>query len=257
MILVTYQSFASPELLYSKLMERFQVPERIAASEGALIQMKVGNVLRKWIESCLSDFSAELMSRLNQFIKELEYNENRTLAALSKSLRNAITKAEKQGRDAKIRQFNQTTPNPKINMKTIFDPNLNIFSVSEEELARQMCIIEFRLFSKIRPSEFLNQAWSKPKYKHRAMNVLRMINRFNHVSMWVATSILTIPLIKHRTKMMVRMIRIAELLLHTYCNFNGAMAILAGMNWASVHRLTWTRKELPPGSAKVGGVRKS
>lgn len=35
-------------------------------------------------------------------------------------------------------------------MKTIFDPQLDIFSISEEEIARQICVIEFRLFSKIR-----------------------------------------------------------------------------------------------------------
>ena len=35
-------------------------------------------------------------------------------------------------------------------MKTIFDPGLDLFSISGEEIARQMCIIEFRLFSKIR-----------------------------------------------------------------------------------------------------------
>ena len=40
----------------------------------------------------------------------------------------------------------------KINMKTIFAPQFDIFSVEVEEIARQMCIIEFRLFSKIQVS---------------------------------------------------------------------------------------------------------
>ena len=136
-------------------------------------------------------------------------------------------------------------------MKKIFDPNLDILSIHEEELARQICIIDFKLFSKIKPSEFLNQAWSKPKYKHRAVNILRMINRFNTVSMWVASSILKVVNIKPRAKLMAKFIRMGELLMHTYHNFNATMAILAGLNWASVHRLHWTRKELPPSSTKA------
>merc|ERR1712137_1211 len=252
MFLVTYQSFATPELLFSKLLERFNVPDRIPQSEAMVIRVKVGNVLRKWIENCFDDFSPELVSRLNQFIKEIQYNENKTIASLSKSICNAIAKAEKKkDSESKVRQFNKTTPAPKINMKTIFDPQLDIFSISEEEIARQLCIIEFRIFSKIRPSELLNQSWSKPKYKHRAMNILRLINRFNTVSMWVATSILKVPGVRARGKLMGKFIKIAEHLLHTLHNFNATMAILAGLSWSSVHRLAWTRKELPPNTQKA------
>jgi hypothetical protein len=35
-------------------------------------------------------------------------------------------------------------------------------------------------------------------------------------------------------------------------NFNGTMAIIAGLNWSSVHRLTWTRREVSPGLLRVG-----
>ena len=117
--LTTYQSFATPELLFSKLLERFTVPDRIPDAEATLIQMKVGNVLRKWIESCIGDFSPDLMSRLNIFIKDLGYNENKTLASLSRTLRNAIVKAEKQGQASKVRQFNQTTPPPKVRRESL------------------------------------------------------------------------------------------------------------------------------------------
>lgn len=114
MFLVTYQSFASPELLFSKLLERFNVPDRIQSSDAVVIRMKVGNVLRKWIENCFDDFSPELVSRLNLFIKEIQYDENKTIASLSKSICNAIGKAENKNSDSKIKQFNKTTPAPKV-----------------------------------------------------------------------------------------------------------------------------------------------
>ena len=119
MFLVTYQSFATPELLFTKLLERFNVPDSISPADATVIRMKVGNVLRKWIEVCADDFSADLISRLNHFIRELGYNENKTLAALSKTLRNALTKATNKNADLKIRQFNKTTPAPKVKLKLV------------------------------------------------------------------------------------------------------------------------------------------
>lgn len=42
------------------------------------------------------------------------------------------------------------------------------------------------------------------------MNVLRLITRFNTVSMWVATSILKVATVKARGKLMGKFIKIAE-----------------------------------------------
>lgn len=42
------------------------------------------------------------------------------------------------------------------------------------------------------------------------MNILRLITRFNTVSMWVATSILKITTVKQRGKIMGKFIKIAE-----------------------------------------------
>ena len=35
------------------------------------------------------------------------------------------------------------------------------------------------------------QAWQKPKYKHRAVNILRLVDRMNNLTLWVATTILS------------------------------------------------------------------
>jgi hypothetical protein len=91
----------------------------------------------------------------------------------------------------------------------------------------------------------LNQSWNKPKLKHRSPNVLRTIARFNEISNWVASSILRVEKVRDRTRIMAKLIRIAEYLFRSLNNFNTAMAILAGLNYASVHRLKFTREEMP------------
>jgi hypothetical protein len=98
--------------------------------------------------------------------------------------------------------------------------------VDDEEIARQLTCIEFSIFSLIKPTEFLNQAWNKPSLQHRSPNVLKMIDRFNNVSMvrdfikvsvqiltfllqWVASMILKIENLKTRARMFAKAINIA------------------------------------------------
>ena len=66
--------------------------------------------------------------------------------------------------------------------KNTFSGTLELVHVDEEELARQMTILEFDTYRRIKPAELLNQAWLKKRYKYRAKNVLTLISRFNAIS---------------------------------------------------------------------------
>ena len=136
------------------------------------------------------------------------------------------------------------------------------------------------------PEELLNQAWSKPKYRHRAKNVLTLIARSTDVTMWVATSILLQETLKGRVRALSKLISIAEvsppsLIFYYYYyyyyyshyyyyyllfiimkrlltnnnikkhlrklnNFNSVMAVIAGINLSSVYRLKFTRGGITP-----------
>lgn len=48
-------------------------------------------------------------------------------------------------------------------------------------MARQLTLIDFNLFAAIRPSEFLQQAWSKEALKDRAPNIRALVRRSNDV----------------------------------------------------------------------------
>jgi glycine hydroxymethyltransferase/Rap guanine nucleotide exchange factor 1 len=58
--------------------------------------------------------------------------------------------------------------------------------------------------------ELLNQAWNKPKLKYRSPNVLRLIGRSTAISMWVASCILWQPTLKERTRVLTKLINIAD-----------------------------------------------
>ena len=70
-------------------------------------------------------------------------------------------------------------------------PVLSVFDFDPEEIARQLTLIDYALFSKIKPAELLNQAWQKARLRHRAQNILRLVERVNNLTLWVATTILS------------------------------------------------------------------
>jgi len=127
--------------------------------------------------------------------------------------------------------------------RNIFQAGLKLADISEEEIARQLTLQEFALYSKIEPTELLNKAWNTPKLRHRSPNVLAMIHRFNVVSEWVAYMCVKPERTRQRAKVMARFIKIAEHL-RTLQNFNSIMAIIAGLNNTAVYRLKYSREEL-------------
>ncbi|KAJ5068117.1 ras guanine nucleotide exchange factor i-related [Anaeramoeba ignava] len=245
--LMTFQSFTTKEKLLQKLIHRYHVPKSKELSEEEYqkkkksIQLKVINVLLKWVDNYFSEFSKQLIQQFQEFIENTLIEDNKTLAD---KLKNAIYKKQK-GLDAKKTVFESPNIPDPIVPKNIFSPNLSIFHVHEEEIARQMTLIEFKLYSKIQPTELLNQAWSKAKYKHRAPNVLSFIQRFNDTSGWVATTITKSDRLQHRVHTIEKFIKIAEHL-RALNNFNGLTSVLAGLNNAAVYRLkhSWSSIKL-------------
>lgn len=80
-------------------------------------------------------------------------------------------------------------------------------------------MIDYSLFVKIRPAELLNQAWQKPKYKHRAQNILRIVERMNNLTLWVATTVLSQKDIQQRAKRITDFVQI--------CVVSGTSAVFA------------------------------
>jgi len=169
--------------------------------------------------------------------------------SLASMLSNAL--AKKEGSTIAIkRRFTDKAPPEPIVPRNIFSNKLTIHDIDEEEIARQLTLIEFTTYAAIKPAELLNQSWNKPKLKPRAPHVTKMIDRFNEVSVWVATAILKATKVKSRAKIMAKFIKIAEHL-RTLNNFNSLMAIIAGLSFSSIFRLRYTRDELPAQSHKV------
>ncbi|KAJ3269435.1 Son of sevenless 2, partial [Borealophlyctis nickersoniae] len=132
---------------------------------------------------------------------------------------------------------------------TLPHTHASIFKYHADQVAQQLTVIDFSLFAQIRPSELLNQAWTKPDAAERAKGVIQLTRRFNAVACWTAKSVIERPTPRSRAKRLIRLIDIAG---HLYDlnNFFTLMAIIAGLNKAAVSRLKLTFKELSSRSLK-------
>lgn len=77
------------------------------------------------------------------------------------------------------------------------------------EVARQLTLLEFMLYSKIKPAELLGKGWSKPERNVTSPNVVALTTHFNSISMWVATSIVKEEGVKERALLIKKFIKIA------------------------------------------------
>lgn len=98
------------------------------------------------------------------------------------------------------------------------------FDYDPLEIARQICLLDFEVWSKImvgyyglwhvwhgwQPSELMEQRWNKEKTQAMSPNVLKMSQRSTDLSLWAAGLILESPRVNIRAKRFQKFVAIAE-----------------------------------------------
>eukprot|EP01102_Stenamoeba_stenopodia_P007490 TRINITY_DN2096_c0_g3_i1.p1 TRINITY_DN2096_c0_g3~~TRINITY_DN2096_c0_g3_i1.p1 ORF type:complete len:776 (+),score=181.92 TRINITY_DN2096_c0_g3_i1:1533-3860(+) len=105
-----------------------------------------------------------------------------------------------------------------------------------EELAQQLTLIHYDLVSKIRPKEFIRQAWNKAGSEVNAPNLLACIKRLNWGSRWYSTMILKGERAEQRAGLLTTFIKIAEKC-ENVRNYNGLMEVISSLHSAPISRL--------------------
>jgi son of sevenless-like protein len=240
--LTTYRAFTTPTELFEKLVQRWHCPPVVPSDRARAIQLRVGITLKYWIEHQSRDFDAELRSRIAQFLDKTVIP-NQAQHALGKMLKNIL---DKQALEAELKgQFEYTlerVTRVESSGRTLFQYWL---ALEDVEIARQMTLIEYRLFSQISPSELLNQSWNKKKLQYRAPNVRALIERANRVVNWTGNMIAWGQNKKERAATFSKFIRICEELSRLN-NFNTLMATISAMNSASIKRLAASKGLVSP-----------
>ncbi|RKP02416.1 hypothetical protein CXG81DRAFT_10794 [Caulochytrium protostelioides] len=108
-----------------------------------------------------------------------------------------------------------------------------------------MTLIEQQLFAAITPNELLCQSWAQRDAATRAPNITQLTSHFNALALWTVKSVVEPATVKQRAKRLSFLVDVAEQL-REMGNYSTLMAIIAGLNKASVLRLKLTLKECGP-----------
>jgi len=251
--ITTFSSFTTPETLFKKLVQRYEVPQAPTGDVSEAqwkqnvvlpIQLRVFNVLRIWMDMRFSDFDYRMLKMLNSFIDDHLRKDGHAKMAknIAAIVKRKIAQAEDEDKQIVLPTLSIIADHSPTERMTKVE-QLN--AMPEELLAKCLTAIEFENFRKIEPQELLNQAWTKAKYRYRARNILKMIENFNMVSGWVALSICCPERLRARTSALVRFIKLAQCLYEPLHNFSTLMAVMAGISSAAVHRLKYTSEDVP------------
>ena len=234
--LLTYRSFTNARELFSLLVQRFNVqpPEGMAASDFDIwrdrkqkpIRFRVVNILKSWFDNFWmedqSDETKALIRDVYTFARDTVKTTETPgsgplMAILEQRLRGQLDTTAKR----LVLTANANTPAPIMpkNMK-----KLKFLDIDSMEFARQLTIVESKLYGKIKPTECLNKTWQKKLADGEsdpAPNVRALILHSNQLTNWVAEMILTQMDVKKRVVVIKHFVLVAEVCLcfphHNFC----------------------------------------
>jgi len=127
-----------------------------------------------------------------------------------------------------------------------YDPKqpktIDIFEFTPLDVAKRLCQLEFEIFKLVKPQEFHKEAWTKKR--EDALNIRTMIDRFNAITRWIVTLVVTTERIKKRVKRVIFLVQVASAL-RELNNFHTLMAVLSGISEGPLFRLNFTKAEVP------------
>ena len=127
---------------------------------------------------------------------------------------------------------------------------LKFQDVDPLEFARQITLIESDLFSKIKPTEFLDQSWAKEEKLIKATNICEMIQWSYHVTQWLISEIILSKDTKARVAVYEKIVQLAQHLDQLH-NFNGVKEVLLAVQSPIIKALNKMKELVSPKFIKI------
>jgi son of sevenless-like protein len=222
--LLTYRSFTSARELFEFLVRRFQIqpPEGMAPGDYEIwrdrkqkpIRFRVVNILKSWFDNFWMEDQSDETKQLIRDVYTFARDTVKTTETPGSGPLMAVLEQRLRGQEQTAKRLipatNQLTPNPIMpkNMK-----KLKFLDIDSTEFARQLTIMEARLYGRIKPTECLNKTWQKKIADgdpEPAPNVKALIFQSNQLTNWVAEMILTQMDVKKRVVVIKHFVLVAE-----------------------------------------------
>ena len=221
--LLTYRSFTTATELFEMLVKRFstQPPRGIGPEEYNTwvekkqkpIRFRIVNILKSWFDNYwmenADEATNELLRRVYTFARDsIASSTTPGSQPLMASVERRMKGQESNAKIIPTQSSSIPTPIMPKNMK-----KLKFLDIDPIEFARQLTIIESRLYGKIRPTECLNKTWQRklgPDDPEPAANVKALILHSNQLTNWVAEMILNQSDVKKRVVVIKHFVTVAD-----------------------------------------------
>eukprot|EP01104_Vermistella_antarctica_P010604 TRINITY_DN2841_c0_g2_i1.p1 TRINITY_DN2841_c0_g2~~TRINITY_DN2841_c0_g2_i1.p1 ORF type:complete len:656 (-),score=140.63 TRINITY_DN2841_c0_g2_i1:268-2235(-) len=261
--LVCYRRFHSPKSLWLILTDQFPfAKEKREGMTEREIKHKRDSIivfLHCWIDVCGADdfFSSQEKLTANPLWKSIHhflFNLQKSgLGSISSDLVMKFqTMAQRQLDNSKVDSSQELHLGLMWNLsQTLFprqlETGIDLIDIHPHEIANCLTMMEYELFAKVSPMEFVQRTWSRDIQNSKAH---ALVERFNRVSFWVASEIVTCRVLSQRTQILDAIVQTASRCLEMN-NFNSLQEILAGLNLAAVQRLKKTWEGLSEASMEL------
>jgi hypothetical protein len=236
---LTHTSVTTPEAFLDKLLQRFDVPPD-KSIERTAVQARVCNTLLVWLSNHFDTLPIDVIDQVERLTESLKSDP--ALKGWATRMMSLINRKRSEIEEEEERQFGvriEDLDAVGTEAPMMLNPSKVLLVFSEEDIAKQLTLIDFEIYSKIRVCELLDQAWSKAKYKYRARNIAKLIARSNSVTLWVCSLIVWPKTLKDRVRNLTKIIEIAYGL-QRLNNFNSLVSFMSALNNSAVHRLKHT-----------------
>ncbi len=222
--LLTYRSFTTASELFEMLVKRFSIQPPRGISQDDFntwvekkqmpIRFRIVNILKSWFDNYwmenADETTTELLRKVYTFAKESIATSNTPGSAFLMASVERRMKGQENNAKGLVPTPSSSIPTPIMpkNMK-----KLKFLDIDATEFARQLTIIESRLYGKIKPPEVLNKTWQRklsPDDPDPAPNVKALILHSNQLTNWVAEMILNQSDVKKRVVVIKHFVSVAD-----------------------------------------------
>ncbi|KAK4051336.1 cell division cycle- protein [Microbotryomycetes sp. JL201] len=241
--LMTYRTFCTPYELLDCLAERYTVvePEGLTPEEMKEweirklkpVRARTANVIKTWVRDYMdTDIEPEVLRRIADFATNTMRDRVQS-PQIVKVVEERMAGVAPRG----LGNLAPGLPPPPLVPRNL--RKIKFVDIDPLEVARQISIMDGKLFTKITPQECLGKAWPR-EFGSDSPNISAMIDMSNAVTRWVTETVLQQEETKKRAAVIKHFILIAERCL-TLNNFSTLLHIIAGLNSTPIHRLrrTW------------------
>ena len=222
--LITYRSFTTASELFEMLVKRFSIqpPRGISQDDYNTwvekkqkpIRFRIVNILKTWFDSYWMENADEATNELLRRVYTFAKDSIATSSTPGSAPLMASVERRMKGQESNAKGL---VPTPSSSIPTPIMPKnmkkLKFLDIDATEFARQLTIIESRLYGKIKPPEVLNKTWQRklgPDDPDPAPNVKALILHSNQLTNWVAEMILNQSDVKKRVVVIKHFVSVAD-----------------------------------------------